>query len=180
MADRPATYSGLQKMIHWVTALIVLTLIPVGFYMVERGKATKFDAVTGELYTAHKTFGFLVLGLVVLRILVRLLHGTPAPEASLNRLQVVASEAVHGLLYLALIAVPLLGWYGASAYGARALLGGLTLPEIAGKDPTLAKMVLQYHGYAAIGLVALLGAHIGAALMHRFILKDGVMRRMLP
>ncbi|MCA0406981.1 MAG: cytochrome b [Proteobacteria bacterium] len=180
MAERPAAYSGLQKLIHWVTALLVLTLIPVGFFMVTRGKATNFDAVTGQLYTAHKTFGFIVLLLVVLRIAVRLTRGTPAPEPTLSRFQVIASEAVHGLIYLALIAVPLLGWIGVSAYGARDLFGGFALPEIVAKNPGLAKAVLQYHGLIAIALAALLFAHIGAALMHRFVLKDGVMRRMLP
>lgn len=180
MAERPAAYSGLQKLIHWVTAILVLTLIPVGFFMVNRGKATNFDAVTGQLYTAHKTFGFIVLLLVVLRIVVRLMRGTPAPDSSLTRFQVIASEAVHGLIYLALIAVPLLGWLGVSAYGARGMLGGLNLPEILAKNEALAKTLLSLHGLAAILLIALLFSHIGAALMHRFVLKDGVMRRMLP
>lgn len=180
MAERPLSYSGLQKLLHWVIALFVLTLIPVGFIMVQRGKATNFDAVTGELYTAHKTFGFLVLLLVVVRIVTRLVQGTPAPEASLTRFQVIASEAVHGLLYLALLAVPVLGWAGASAYGARGLLGGFSLPEILAKNPETAKVLLQFHGLVALAMVGLLAAHIGAALFHRFVLKDGVLRRMLP
>ena len=180
MAERPAGYSGLQKLIHWVMALFVLTLIPVGFIMVARGKATNFDATTNDLYTAHKTFGFVVLLLMVLRIVVRIMQGTPAHEASLNRLQIIASKAVHELLYLMLLIVPMLGWLGVSAYGARGLLGGFALPEILIKNEGLAKVLLAYHGYAALALVALLGAHIGAALLHRFILKDGVMKRMLP
>jgi cytochrome b561 len=180
MAERPLAYSGLQKLIHWVTALLVFALVPVGFIMVERGKTTNFDATTAQLYTAHKTFGFVVLCLLVVRVLVRLSHGTPAHEASLNRMQVIASKAVHELLYLALLVVPLLGWLGVSAYGARGVLGGFSLPEILAKNEGLAKVILAYHGYAAIALIALLGAHIGAALLHRFIIKDGVMKRMLP
>ncbi len=180
MAERPLAYSGLQKFVHWLTALLVFALLPVGFLMVRRGAATNFDEITGQLYTAHKTFGAIVLLLVLLRVALRLIHGTPAPEASLNRLQVIAAEAVHGLLYLALLAVPILGWLGASAFGARDLLGGFSLPEILAKNEGLAKMLLAYHGYVAFGLAALLAAHIGAALMHRFVLKDGVMRRMLP
>jgi cytochrome b561 len=180
MAERPAAYSGLQKLIHWVTALFVLALLPVGFIMVARGKATNFDATTGELYTAHKTFGFVVLLLLVLRIAVRLVQGTPAHEASLNRVQVIASKAVHELLYLVLLALPVLGWMGASAYGARGLLGGFSLPEIIARNEGAAKALLAWHGYLAFALIALLGAHIGAAILHRFILKDGVMARMLP
>jgi cytochrome b561 len=177
---RPSSYSGLQKLLHWVMALIVFTLIPVGFYMVQRGGATNFDATTNQLYTAHKTFGFIVLLLVLLRIFVRIRTGSPAPEPSLNRLQIIVSEAVHGLLYVLLLVVPLLGWAGVSAYGARGILGGYQLPELLGKDTVLGEIILKYHGYAAICIVLLIGAHVGAALLHRFILKDGVMKRMLP
>jgi cytochrome b561 len=180
MTERPAAYSGLQKLVHWVTALLVFTLLPVGFYMVRRGAATDFDDLTGRLYTAHKTFGAIVLALVVLRIVVRLSRGTPAPEPSLARIQVIAAEAVHGLLYLALLAVPILGWLGASAYGARDILGGFALPEILGKNEDLAKVLLGVHGWAAFALAGLVAAHFGAALLHRFVFKDGVMRRMLP
>lgn len=177
---RPSVYSGTQKILHWVIALMVFVMIPVGVYMVRRGEATNFDAMTNQLYTAHKTFGALVLLLVVLRVIVRLRHGTPAPEASLNRMQVIAAEAVHGLIYLLLLAVPLLGWLGVSAYGARGLLGGFELPALLAKDSVLGEAILKYHGYAAIGLAMLIAAHVGAALMHRFVLKDGVMKRMLP
>ena len=180
MADRPAAYSGLQKLVHWLTALLVFVMIPVGFLMVRRGAATNFDALTGQLYTMHKTFGAIVLLLVLLRVGLRLGRGAPAPEPSLGRLQVIAAESVHGLLYVALVAVPLLGWFGTSAYGAREILGGLSLPEILSKNEALAETLLHWHGLFAFGLAALVAAHVGAALMHRFILKDGVMRRMLP
>lgn len=180
MNGRPATYSGSQKLLHWVIALMVLVMIPVGVYMVRRGLATNFDAVTNQLYTAHKTFGALILLLMIARIAVRFSHGTPAPEPSLNRLQVIAAESVHGLIYLALLVIPVLGWLGVSAYGARGLLGGWELPALLAQNEDLAKVILKYHGYAAFGLVLLLGAHVGAAFLHRFILKDGVVQRMLP
>ncbi len=180
MTERPAAYSGLQKLVHWITAALVFTLVPVGVYMVRRGAATDFDDLTGRLYTAHKTFGAIVLVLVVLRIVVRLTRGTPPPEPSLARIQVIAAEAVHGLLYLALLAVPILGWLGVSAYGAREILGGFSLPEILAKNEATAKVLLGAHGWAAFGLAALVAAHFGAALLHRFVFKDGVMKRMLP
>lgn len=177
---RPAAYSGSQKLLHWVIALIVLTLIPVGLYMVRRGAATNFDATTNELYTAHKTFGFIVLLLIVIRIVLRVTRGAPAPEPTLTRMQVIASEAVHGFLYILLFAVPLLGWLGVSAYDARGIMGGYQLPALLAKDGALGEMILKYHGYAAILMGALIAMHIGAALFHRLILKDGVLRRMLP
>lgn len=178
--SRPLGYSGGQKLLHWVIALMLLTLIPVGIYMVQRGAATNFDAVTNQLYTAHKTFGFLVLLLIAARIVLRLRKGTPAPEAGLARMQVIAAESTHGLLYLLMIAVPVLGWLGVSAYGATGLLGGFTLPSLLGKDTVLGETILKYHGYAAYAMAGLIAMHIGAALFHRIVLKDGVLKRMLP
>jgi cytochrome b561 len=147
--------------------------------MVDRGLATNFDALTNQLYTAHKTFGALVLLLMLVRVFVRIRRGAPAPEPTLNRPQIIAAEAVHGLIYLLLLAVPLLGWLGVSAYGARGILGGFSLPEILGKDTLLAESILKYHGLAAIALLGLIGVHLGAAFLHHVILKDGVVRRML-
>jgi cytochrome b561 len=98
----------------------------------------------------------------------------------LNILQRVAAEATHLGIYLLLFLVPILGWVGVSAYGARDVAGGLALPEIIGKNEELATRILSLHGWAAYALGALVAAHIGAALMHRIILRDGVFQRMWP
>lgn len=177
MATRNS-YSPLQKFLHWLIALLVLGMLGVGVYMVYRGTATNFDAVTNTLYTWHKTVGFVVLWLVVVRAFVRLTRGAPPPEPSLNMLQHIAAEVTHLGIYLLLFLVPILGWVGVSAYGARNVAGGFSLPEIVGKNEDLATRILSYHGWAAYALGALVAAHIGAALMHRIILRDGVFHRM--
>ncbi len=177
---RPLAYSGGQKLLHWVIALLVLPQLAVGLYMVWRGGVTNFDATTNQLYTAHKTFGAIILLLVVARVILRLRRGAPAPEPSLDRLKIVVSESVHGMLYLLLLVVPLLGWFGASAYDARGILGGFQLPALLAKNSALGEAILKYHGYAAILMALLIAMHIGAALFHRLILRDGVLKRMLP
>ncbi|HRD75847.1 MAG TPA: cytochrome b, partial [Hyphomicrobiaceae bacterium] len=166
---RPASYSPLQKSLHWLIALLVVGMIGVGLYMVRRGVATKFDAVTAQLYTYHKTIGFAVLWLVVLRAIVRLTRGVPAPEPSLNLVQRLAAEATHLAIYGLLIAVPVLGWIGVSAYGAPQIVGGYSLPALVAQDERMAKTVLWLHGWAAIGLGLLVLAHVGAALMHKVV-----------
>lgn len=177
---RPSAFSALQKALHWLIALMVVVLVPVGFIMAERGEKGNFDAVTAQMYLMHKSFGFLLLLLMVLRIGVRLRHGTPAPEPGLSRWQRIAAEAVHGLLYLLLLGVAVIGWLGVSAFDARGVLGGMQLPALLAKNESLAKILFEIHGVLALLIVALVAVHIGAALYHHFILKDGVLRRMLP
>jgi len=173
-------YSFPARLLHWVVAAFVIILIPLGLYMVDRGEVTNFDAVTGDLYSLHKLLGFIVIWLIALRLLVRLSRRPPAPVATLTPLERVVSDVVHALLYLLLIVVPLLGWAGVSAYPALNIFGLFDLPALLGPDEPLAKRLFDAHGLLAklLGLLALL--HIAAALMHRVVKKDGVMRRMWP
>ncbi|MDQ0346652.1 cytochrome b [Ancylobacter vacuolatus] len=175
----PVRYGPTARVLHWLVALIVLGLIPLGLYMVSRGEATGFDALTGSLYSLHKFVGFLVLWLIVLRMLVRL-RGAPPPAATLTPFERVASVTVHGALYALLLVVPLLGWAGVSAYPALNVFGLFDLPALLSPDEALAKRILGLHGLLAqiLGVLAL--AHIAAALYHRFLKRDGVMARMWP
>lgn len=178
--ETPRHYSPLQRTLHWLTALIVIIMIPVGFYMAWRGHWSNFDALTNTLYSWHKLIGFLLLWIVLVRGVVRLIKGAPPPEPTLSPLQRIAAEAVHLAIYALLFVVPLLGWYGVSAYGARTAALGVTLPALAAENKKLAEEIFEWHERAAVVLGLLVAAHIGAALMHRFILKDGVLARMWP
>lgn len=180
LSPRPATYSGAQKALHWLIGLMILVMIPVGIYMVDRGKLTNFDELTNQLYTAHKSFGFIILLLVVWRVALRLTRGAPGPVVTLTKFEVLASETVHKAIYLLIVLVPLFGWAGVSAYPARGVFFGLELPPILPVNQALAGTMFTLHKFASYALAGLIAAHIGAALMHRFVKRDGVMQRMLP
>lgn len=173
-------YAPSHRALHWLMAAMVIVMVPVGKYMVERGKATNFDALTNTLYSGHKLGGFILLWLLALRIVVKRRHGVPPPVATLTPLERIASTAVHHLLYVLLLVVPLLGWAGVSAFGAREIFGLFSLPPILPQDQALAKTILSLHGAAAMLMVLLVAAHVGGAMMHLIIKKDGVFRRMWP
>jgi cytochrome b561 len=174
-----AQYAPVQKWLHWIIAFLVLMMIPVGKIMSWRAEAGNFDALTNQLYSGHKMFGFVVLWLMAARIAFKLGKGAPPPVATLTPMERRASSAVHHLLYMLLFLVPLFGWAGVSAYGAREMFGLFSLPEILPRNEGLAKILLRIHGVLAMGLVALVLAHIGAAMMHGVIKQDGVMNRMI-
>lgn len=175
-----ARYSFPARALHWLVAAFVIFQIPVGLYMVARGEATNFDTLTGYLYDLHKLAGFTVLWLIVLRIFVRVTRGAPPPVATLTPFERIASGAVHHLLYVLLLIVPVLGWAGISAYPALSIFGLFNLPGILPADQPLANKILSVHGVLALLLGALALIHIAAALQHRFIKRDGVLRRMWP
>ena len=182
-SETPATrvYSPVARMLHWITAAAVLAMIPVGLAMSYRGNVLNiWDGLTNGLYSAHKLTGFLLLWLMAGRLAYRLMHGAPPDEPTLAWWQKAVSHLVHWLLYGLLLVVPLLGWIGVSLFPALTIFNLFDLPALAAPDEEAAKRVLAIHGWLAILLAALVCGHIGAALFHYFIRKDGVLRRMLP
>ena len=170
-------YSGFAKLLHWTVAVCVLFIIPAGITMDNLPDGDLKNA----LYTLHRSTGFLVLVLMVIRLTYRLVNGVPAPEPTLTSWQRIVSHVVHLSLYALLIAQPIIGWVATSAYGAQISVFGLfTLPAIVGKDEALSKPLFVVHGLIGFIVAGLLIMHIGAALYHHFIRRDGVLQRMLP
>ena len=79
-----------------------------------------------------------------------------------------------------MLAIPLLGWVGVSLYDARSIFGVFSLPALAAKNQDAANLAFLLHYWAAMLLVAMVAAHVGAGLYHHLIRGDGVLRRMLP
>lgn len=174
----PATYSPLQRWLHWIIGFMVILLIPAGLYMVARYNAVDFDPITTALFDSHKLAGLVVLALVIVRLAVRLRRGVPAPAATLSAPQRFAAHAVHLALYALLLAMPVLGWVGASMYELDTLPGGLRLPAIVGPDKDMAGRVFYWHFIGGLVLAGLIAVHAAAAFYHRFIVRDDVYRRM--
>jgi cytochrome b561 len=180
-ADAPPVYSVTARRLHWITAAAVLVMIPLGLGMTYRGNTLNiWDGLTNALYSSHKLIGFTVLWLSAGRLVYRLVHGAPPDEPTLEWWQKAGSHLVHWALYGLLLTVPLLGWLGVSYFPSLTLFGLFDLPALVKPDEATAKRVLWLHGWLAILLALCVGAHIGAALFHYFIRRDGVLRRMLP
>lgn len=174
-------YSPLARRFHWWTVAFVFVMIPLGFAMSRRGNDLNiWDATTNNMYSAHKLLGFIVLWLMVARLIYRLSKGAPPDEPTLEWWQKAASHLTHWGLYGLLLLLPITGWIGVSLFGATDIFGIFRLPSLAAQNQDTAKLVLSVHKIAAILLVLAILAHIGAAIYHHVIRKDGVLRRMLP
>lgn len=180
-ADAPPVYSAVARRLHWITAAAVLVMIPLGLGMAYRGNTLNlWDGLTNALYSSHKLIGFMVLWLSAGRLAYRLFHGAPPDEPTLEWWQKAGSHILHWALYGLLLAVPLLGWIGVSLYPSLTIFGLFDLPALARPSEGAAKRVLALHGWLAVALALAVAGHIGAALFHHVIRRDGVLRRMLP
>jgi cytochrome b561 len=133
-----------------------------------------------QLYAWHKWVGLTVLFLLPLRLLFRFLDPLDH-RAELTAKEIKVSAAVHGLLYLLLIAVPLFGWLHSSAAGFSVVwFGVLPMPDMVGKDKALAEIFKELHEGSVNLLIALVVVHAVAAVYHHHIRRDGVLVRMVP
>jgi cytochrome b561 len=169
-------YSGFAKLAHWLVAACVLAMIPVGFVMIRIAPGDLQNA----LFDMHRSLGFVVLMLMVVRYTYRLTAGAPEPEPSLGAFQRGVSAMVHHMLYLLLLVQPLVGWAATSAFGAPSTVFRLIrMPDFVDKNEALSKTLFQIHNLLGFVIAGLLVLHISAALYHHFIRRDGVLRRML-
>jgi cytochrome b561 len=173
----PGPYPATSKWLHWLVAACVLTTAPVAIAMTRVGEGQTQDA----LYNIHKSLGVLIFILVILRVINRLMVGAPAPEPGIERWQKAASSATHGLLYLLLVAMPIVGYVANSLYGAPTPFFGLfNLPPIVAENKPLSETLFTLHRWSGFLMIVLVLMHIGAALFHHVIRGDNVLRRMLP
>ncbi|MGB0505772.1 MAG: cytochrome b [Pikeienuella sp.] len=176
-------YPAIQRGLHWVIALMVLGTLAVGMllgWLGYGGVVKSFGQdMTNMLYKYHKTFGVIILFAMIIRIIVKIRMGKPPYANPLTSFEKAASGAVHGLLYVCLLAMPILGWLATSAGGYPVEFFNWTLPNPISKDKELSETLYWLHGAVGWMTAALVAAHIGAALMHGIVKRDGVLQRML-
>lgn len=171
------TYTRTAIGLHWLMAALILTALPLGLYMTE----LPLSPHKLKLYAWHKWLGITILGLACLRVAWRLTHRPPPLPASLPAWQRRAAAVSHALLYPLMLAVPLSGWLMSSAKGFPTVYLGLwQLPDLVAKDTLLAERLVELHFGLNALLLAVLVAHVGAALKHALIDRDGVFARMWP
>ena len=170
-------YSLAARSFHWITAALVLTMLPIGIAM------ATFDlggAVEDPLYHIHRSIGALVLTIAAVRLIYRLRNPAPPLPADMPGWQQVAARATHWGLYALLIAQPIVGWIATSAYRAPVLFFWLfELPPIWPENRPFSEAMFIVHRSMGIFIATLITVHIAAALYHHFILRDRVLKRMV-
>jgi len=173
----PARWGLVSQLFHWICAALVVALGAIGLYMTELGSPVEKIRV----YALHKSLGITLLALVLLRLAWRWTRPAPGPVPGLSRRLRLAADGTHGLLYVAMIAMPLTGWLYNSASGYPLQWFRLfNLPALAARSEPLASLAHALHEYGFWLLLLLVAGHVGAALYHHLFLADGTLHRMLP
>ena len=180
--DQMRGYSLTARLLHWVMAFIMITMLIAGIAMVYGPWDGKFPPARGMLYDYHRGMGFVLLILVVVRIFARYFTPPPSPlPDTVKPLQRKIVHAVHGLMYLALVIHPIFGWYATNLWGVKniPIFGLFTLPQLADKNRELGNQLLAIHGQIGIAIAGLIALHILGVMYHQFVARDQVLQRML-
>jgi cytochrome b561 len=177
-------YTLVAIILHWVMALGITALTVMGLAMTH----LKLEPMQlFRLYQLHKSIGITVFLAAFLRLAWRLSHRPPDLPQAMPTVERAAAAGGHLLLYL-MFAMPVTGWalVSVSALNIPTVLYGILpwpdlplIPPLDDKAPVEA-LLKRVHAYGAFSLIALVAVHTAAALRHHFIIRDDVLRRMLP
>ncbi|HZZ36597.1 MAG TPA: cytochrome b [Caulobacteraceae bacterium] len=182
----PARYNAVAMALHWLIAALIVTNIGLAWY---------FGTLHGQEKVAviqvHKPIGITVLILTLARLGWRFAKPPPPLPIYVSGWERVAAKTVYVLFYGVMIGLPLTGWAMVSASRLIHLypinFGLFVWPAITPLTSLPPEQMRDTHeffqeaheliGWLAYGLI---GLHVAAALRHQFILRDGVLARMVP
>ena len=167
-------YGLISKNLHWILAVLLLLNFSLVFVMGELEKSP----LRSSLFYFHKSMGILLLGLIILRLLWRVINTTPM-HLSNNQLIKRISKFVHYSFYLILLIVTFSGWiYSTARAGPVDVFGLFYMPAIVEKDNVIGQIAKDVHIYSVYIFISFVIIHIFASIYHHFFLKDKTLKRM--
>ncbi|MEM9316104.1 MAG: cytochrome b/b6 domain-containing protein [Pseudomonadota bacterium] len=171
-------YRAPARLLHWVMALLILLTVPAGLIMVQSGIGRTLQ---NALFIYHKNVGVLLLVLVLLRLLVRWRNPPPPRMGGFPLWQERIAVTTHRLLHVLLLILPIAGYIRVRAGGFPIeSLDALGVPPLVPLSDEWADSAKALHRRAGLALIPLLALHVGAALYHAIVKRDGVFARMWP
>ena len=168
------TYGTITRFFHWVSAALIATLIAVGLFMSDMA----YSPEKLEIYALHKSFGLLVLFLLIGRLVWRLISVQPQALGTHKRWETILAKIVHVFFYAALAAIPLSGWLMSSAEEFPVPFFGLQMPDLVEKNEALFDFMKETHEILAFALLGVLALHIAGAFKHHILDRDETLIRM--
>lgn len=167
----------ISQLFHWGTFFLFVSL----FVLAEIAEDAPKGPEKWALYDLHKSIGISILFVVFLRLSWRLANPVPEPIGAVSRWIEKAASVGHFLLYVVMFLMPLSGYVMSVSGGHDVSWFGLfKLPSLLGKNEGLHELTEEFHEVMAAVILVLVATHLLAALWHHFIVKDNVLRRMLP
>ena len=166
-------YGLISKLLHWISAILLLVQIPLGFYLVD----LNFGPERINIESIHVIVGLSIFYLVILRLLTKIINPTPKLNPSIFKGQKFLAKLNHILLYVTILSITISGIL-------KKLFNGETLViffrEFRIQDNfELAEVFYDIHVFSNYFIIALITAHIVAVVVHKFLFNDNLIKKIL-
>jgi cytochrome b561 len=175
MKKNRTQFAWLSRILHWLMAAMVLTMLFIGIAMV--ASLGYYHA----LVSVHRPLGIAILILAVVRLINRLCTTLPPFPPMMSQWERRVATGSEWWLYTLMLAQPLVGWGMLSAANFPIqMFGPVHLPPILPVNSTLYAVLRQTHTILAFLFFLTILAHITAVLFHTLVIRDGLLNRMVP
>lgn len=177
-------WGAVSQLLHWLIVALIIAQVTLASMADDLPPVKKIG-----LLAWHKSIGITILLLAVIRLLWRWMNPTPLLPGTLKPYERALANFTHATLYVLLFIMPLSGWMMSSARGfpvawfgffPKSWFGSVQLPDLVPKNKPLYDALLTTHQALQWVLYTVVALHVLAALKHHFMLKDNVLKRMLP
>lgn len=170
-------WGAVSQLLHWLIVALLAVQTTLGLIGLELPLGVEKLATLAR----HESLGITILALALIRLLWRWMNPTPTLPDNLRPHERLLARLTHAGLYALLFALPLTGWTMTSARGFPISWFNLVqLPDLVAKSPVLYHVLIETHATLAVALGLIVALHIAGALKHHFLLKDDILRRMVP
>lgn len=178
ISNTTTRWGSVAQFLHWTIVVLIITQVVLALIAEDLPLGMKKLAMLAR----HKSVGITILGLAIIRLGWRWSQkASPPLPSTLKPYERALAHFTHFGLYVILFAMPVSGWLMSSARGFPVSWFNLIqLPDLVGTNKTLYDAMVTTHGALAWALVVIVTLHMLGALKHHFVLKDDVLRRMLP
>jgi cytochrome b561 len=172
------TYDPVARGLHWLNAILALVTVLLACCLLD---APRHGEARGWLLTMHGSCGIVVLALMLFWAGWRARHGSPPLRPVLRWIETALARTTQAAIFLLFVAMPLSGYLSLAAAGkAMSFFGIVAIPPLVPLSGQVSQIAIALHLLGEFVIYALVALHIGAALMHGFVRRDGILERMLP
>ncbi len=173
LINNETKYGLIAIIFHWITFLVLLLQIPLGFYLED----LEFSDFKMSVENYHSILGIIIFYIIVLRLIWKSLNTSPVDSNQVKSWQLIISKINHWLLYISLLAISISGILKKLLSGEEVhfLFKSISLDYFNFEIVDISERI---HSSAAILLIVLITIHILAVVYHHIFLKEQILKKI--
>lgn len=173
MRETIKTYNRWMQLMHWMLALLIISMLIVGFTM-----ESYPDNYKRFTYNLHKSFGLTIFFLVLLRWVIRLQSKIPPAPRAIPKSQQLAAKYAHYVLYTCMLLMPISGYLMSTGGGHPVAWFGIETQPLIEKNKAVYGIAQEAHFIIGLVFASFISLHLLGTIKHHLFDKIPILNRM--